>query len=289
MDVVTVGDLMIDVSVEAGALARGGDVHGRVRLRAGGSAANAAVWARASGARARVIGKVGDDAAGRLIRDSLEEQGVEALLAVDATAPTGTMLVVHASDERSMVADRGANAGLRPSHLPNEIRAGAVLVSGYMLMHEDTHAAAAAALAIARAPFLAVDAASWPLLEAVGADRFLAWTRTANVLLLNEGEAEALSGEPAEDAAEALSRSFPVVCVKLGEHGAVMSWEGLLIRFSTDPVAGVDPTGAGDAFDGALLAGLVARRSPGEALRMACAAGARVAESAETWPERRSP
>jgi sugar/nucleoside kinase (ribokinase family) len=257
MDVSCVGDLMLDVSAESRALARGGDVHGRVRLRPGGSAANAAVWAAATGARAQVIGRVGDDAAGRLVRDSLAERGVDATVSVDPSAPTGTMLVLHTSQDRSMVADRGANGALRPEHLPASLDAAAVLVSGYLLLQRETHATARAALGRARAQFVAVDAASWPLVESVGADRFFAWTREANVLFANEREAEALCGEPGEDAAAALAHRYPVVCVKLGSTGAVMSWEGLLIRFSVDPVEGVDPTGAGDAFDGAMLAGLV--------------------------------
>jgi sugar/nucleoside kinase (ribokinase family) len=284
MDLVTVGDVMVDVSVEAPALARGGDVHGRVLVRPGGSATNAAVWAASTGARARVLGRVGDDLMGRLVASALAERGVDAVLLADRRAATGTMLVVFQDGERSMVADRGANGLLSPDDLPEEIDAGAVLVSGYTLLHEATLPAAQAALERARAKYVALDAASWPLVESFGVERFLEVTSSANVLLANEREAGLLSGASGEDAAEALARRYPVVCVKLGDRGAVMSWEGLLIRFAIEPVDAVDPTGAGDAFDGALLAKLVAGSSPGDALRAACAAGARVAASRELWP-----
>jgi sugar/nucleoside kinase (ribokinase family) len=43
MDLICVGDVMLDVRVDAGELARGGDVHGRVALQPGGTSANAAV------------------------------------------------------------------------------------------------------------------------------------------------------------------------------------------------------------------------------------------------------
>jgi sugar/nucleoside kinase (ribokinase family) len=287
MDLVTVGDLMVDVSVEAGALAHGGDVHGRVRVRAGGSAANAAVWAATAGARARVHGRVGDDLSGRLLAQALAERHVEAILVSDRRAPTGTMLVLHEEGERSMVADRGANERLSPDDLPDELDAGAVLVSGYTLLHEPTLPAAEAALERARARYVAVDAASWPLVEAFGAGRFFEVTSSANVLLANDREARALCGANGEDAVEELGQRYAVACVKFGERGAAMSWEGLLIRFSTEPADEVDPTGAGDAFDGTLLAHLVAGASPGDALRAACAAGAQVASSAALWPERR--
>jgi sugar/nucleoside kinase (ribokinase family) len=77
--------------------------------------------------------------------------------------------------------------------------------------------------------------------------------------------------------------------VKQGEEGALMSWEGLVIRNATDAVVEKDSTGAGDAFNGMLLASLAAGRSPGDALAKACRAGARVAASYETWPERPRP
>src|SRR6185503_21181376 len=99
MDLICVGDVMLDVRVDAGALARGGDVHGRVALQPGGTSANAAVWAVASGATARVHGRIGEDVAGRLLRTELETRGVEASLVADPAAPSGTMLVVFEAGE----------------------------------------------------------------------------------------------------------------------------------------------------------------------------------------------
>lgn len=285
MDVVTVGDVMLDVRVEADALEEGGDVHGRVLVRPGGSASNAAVWAAHAGARARVHGRVGTDTAGALIRDELMRRGVEPALVIDPAADTGTMLVVHEPGERSMVADRGANGRLAPDDLPERIEAKAVLVSGYALLFEPTFAAASAALERARARFVAVDAASWPMVRDFGVDRFFDVTRPANTILVNEREAEVLTGRRGDDAADVLAERFSVVCVKLGEAGAVMSWEGLVIRYGAVPIRELDPTGAGDAFDGVLLAQLAAGRSPGDALHAACRAGASVAASYETWPE----
>jgi ribokinase len=285
VDVVTVGDVMLDVRVEASALEEGGDVHGRVLVRPGGSASNAAVWAAAAGARSRVHGRVGPDTAGALIRDELLRRGVEPALAIDREADTGTMLVVHEPGERSMVADRGANGRLSPGDLPERLEANAVLVSGYTLLFEPTFPAGRAALERASARLLAVDAASWPLVREFGTERFFDVTARADVLLLNEREAEVLTGRRGEEAADLLADRYRVVCVKLGESGAVMSWEGLIVRYGGDPVRELDPTGAGDAFDGVLLAQLAAGRSPGDALHAACRAGAAVAASYETWPE----
>jgi len=284
MDLVSVGDVMIDVRVEAPALARGGDVHGRVLVQPGGSGATAAVWGAWAGAEAAVYGRVGDDVGGRVLREALTERGVQAHLVVDGEAETGTMLVVHEAGERSMVADRGANARLRPQDLPDAIRAGAVLVSGYVLLQEDSRPAALAALLRAEAPYVAVDPASWPLVERFGVERFLEETEPANAILANELEARTLTGLEPEAAARALGQRYRLACVKLGERGAVICVDGEILAEAGETVDEVDPTGAGDAFDGVLLASLSRGAPPAEALRDACHAGALEVSSRRAWP-----
>ncbi|MEO8424712.1 MAG: PfkB family carbohydrate kinase [Actinomycetota bacterium] len=289
MDLIAVGDVMVDVHVQASALKRGGDVHGRVRLQPAGTSANAAVWAASNGAEARVLGRVGDDLAGRLLRDALASRRVEPALTVDAGAPSGTMLVVVEAGERSMVADRGANARLTPDDLPAALDAGAVLVSGYLLLQDPTTPAGLAAIERSTATFVAVEASSWPLVEAFGADRFLSDTLRAgaNVLFVNEREAEVLTGLSGAAAAQVLGERYRVACVKLGEKGAVMSFDDSLMEVAAEPIIEVDATGAGDAFDGVLLAALARGADPQDALERACHAGALVAASADTWPEAR--
>ena len=284
MDLVTVGDVMIDVRVDSAALARGGDVHGRVVVQPGGSAANAAVWGAWSGAATDVYGRVGDDVGGRVLREALSERGIQTHLAIDDEAETGTMLVVHEAGERSMVADRGANARLRPEDLPAAIRSGAVLVSGYLLLQEDSRPAALAALLRAEARYVAVDPASWPLVDAFGVQRFLEETEPANAIIANELEARMLTGSEAEPAARTLGRRYPLACVKLGARGAVLCVDGEVIEEPAEPVEEVDPTGAGDAFDGVLLAWLARGASPRQALRHACHAGALQVASERAWP-----
>jgi sugar/nucleoside kinase (ribokinase family) len=284
MDLICVGDMMLDVRVDAAALARGGDVHGRVALQPGGTSANAAVWAASTGATARVHGRVGADVVGRLLRSELEAHGVDAALVEDPDASTGTMLVVVEAGERSMVADRGANARLAPGDLPEELRAGAVLVSGYLLLQEGAQEAGLEAIRRARTDRIAVEAATWPIVEALGADGFDALAKGATFVLANEREAEVLTGKDAEGAARALGERYAGACVKRGALGAVMVLDGRRYEAATEPVAAVDPTGAGDAFDGVLLASLAGGADPHDALVAACRAGARVAAGPAAWP-----
>jgi sugar/nucleoside kinase (ribokinase family) len=286
VDLIAVGDVMVDVHVQAPALKHGGDVHGRVRLQPAGTSANACVWAASDGANVRVLGRVGGDLAGCLLIDALEEHGVEAALTIDGSAPSGTMLVVVEAGDRSMVADRGANARLTPDDLPATLDAGAVLVSGYLLLQEPTTSAGFVAIERATATFVAVEAASWPLVEAFGAARFLADTTAAgaNVVFANEQEADVLVGLSGAAAAHALGERYRIACVKLGERGAAMSFDGTVVEMAAEPIVEVDATGAGDAFDGVLLGALARSEHPEEALRRACHAGALVAASADTWP-----
>ena len=286
MDLIAVGDVMVDVRTDAPALARGGDVHGRVRLAPGGTSANAAVWAAWDGAAARVIARVGDDVAGHLLEASLVDRGVEPELRFDPAAPTGTMLVVVEAGERSMVADRGANARLSPDDLPPALEAGAVLVSGYLLLHPGTGEVALEAIRRAASPYVAVDAASWPLIEAFGVERFLSETCSAGatVVFANDREAQMLTRATGADAARTLGERFRVAAVKRGAAGAVLVVEGTCYEAPAEPIVEIDPTGAGDAFDGVLLSRLARGADPEDALRRACAAGALVAASDGSWP-----
>jgi len=279
---------MVDVSVEAAALATEGDVHGEVRIHPGGAGANAAAWAACQGAHVHLYGRVGDDLAGRLLREALAQRGVEERLTVDAHARTGAMLIIRQAGERSMVADRGANMTLSPADLPDRLEAGAVLVSGYLLFHPGSEQAARAAVERAAAPIVAVDGASWPLLDAFGAGRFLEAVTKANLLLVNDREADVLTRQ----GRTRLEERFTRVCRKRGAEGAVLAGGGKPLIVRPRPVERpVDPTGAGDAFDGVLLAALVAGAREEDALRRACDAGRAVVMSADTWPaiaERRS-
>ena len=66
LDFLAVGDVMLDVFAGA---APAEAVHAAVRVRGGGSALNAAVWAASEGAQAAVIGRVGSDSAATMSGD----------------------------------------------------------------------------------------------------------------------------------------------------------------------------------------------------------------------------
>jgi ribokinase len=286
---VCVGDLMVDVAVEAPALARGGDVAGAVRLGPGGSAANVAAWTVAAGGRARLVAGRGDDLAGRLLAAALAERGVELVPDGPAPAASGAMLVVMEAGERTFVADPGANLHLAEADVAAALAgAGAVFVSGYPLLRPATRpAATAAAAAAGRAGLPAVvDAASWPLLEGGAGEPVLAAAALAGTLLANRDEAATLAGRPDPGAAGArLAARVGTVVVKCGPAGVlVCAGDRPPAPVPAPAVAAVDVTGAGDAFAAAWLAARAGGADPVEAAR----AGARLAAAAVTtrgaWP-----
>jgi 2-dehydro-3-deoxygluconokinase len=88
--------------------------------------------------------------------------------------------------------------------------------------------------------------------------------------------AELLEVRTPEEGVESLWRAgVGTVAVKLGDKGCLLGHDGRLVAVPPFvPETAVDATGAGDAFDGAFLHGLVSGLSPEEAARLAvvCAA-----------------
>ena len=160
-----------------------------------------------------------------------------------------------------------------------------MLVSGYLFLQDPGHEVALAAFDAARPSLLAIEGASWPLIDAFGADRFLEETAPCDLVFANEREAEALVGRTGEDAARALGERYRFAALKHGAAGALLLADGDLLTADAEPVEEREATGAGDAFDGVLLAELARGRSPDEALVRAAHAGALVAASSQTWPE----
>jgi sugar/nucleoside kinase (ribokinase family) len=277
---------MVDVCVRAPALAGGGDVPGSVVVRPGGAAANVAVWARAAGAAARVVARRGTDLAGELLAAALAGRGVE-LHPPAAPGPTGAMLVVWESDERSFVSDPGANAALRTG----DVRAGlagadAVHVSGYALLRPGSRRAAmAAARSGGTARPAAVDASSWPLLAGSGRAAVLAAAASAGALLANAAEAAALTGaRDPERAAVALAGQVPVAVVKLGPLGVLVAAGGRLHAVDAGAAVAVDPTGAGDALAAGFLVARAGGADPVEAARAGVELAASAVAVEGAWP-----
>lgn len=113
-------------------------------------------------------------------------------------------------------------------------------------------------------------------------DLLAALLEACDVFLPSEAELSALRpGVSAEAALASLARQQgPVLLAKLGAAGALLLEPGRCSprRLPPLPVIAADPTGAGDAFAGGLLSGLVAGEAAPVAALRALVAGATAAE-----------
>jgi sugar/nucleoside kinase (ribokinase family) len=264
-----VGDVRVDI-VCARAPRPGERLHAEVSVRAGGSAVNAAARAAASGATATVIGRIGNDPAGDLVKASVAAHGVEALLARDDEVATGAS-VAFGTGQISVVTDRGANARFSHADLPDPLEGDALLVSGFALFQPGSAAAGHAALDRFTGRWTAVDLASPKLAAQVDVERL---AREVKIVFATAEEALALTGAKPEEAALQLASSFEVVCVKLGPDGALAAQAQSVERCSMTPVAKQAPFGAGDAFAAEFLVSLAGGDQLTRALSRACEAGA---------------
>lgn len=275
---IVVGDIVTDVlAMLSAAPTPGSDTPAVIRVTGGGQAANTAAWLAWQGAPVTLVGRVGDDDAGRSRVAELEQLGVRCLVPRCPRAATGTIVVLVHDGERTMLTERGANLLLTPADVTGALAAAPdaahLHLSGYTLLDAGSRDAGRHALAAARAAGLttSVDAASAAPLRRLGAKQFLSWVRDVDLLLANRDEASALTGSTDSGAqARALARVARNAVVKRGPDGAVWAGrDGTLIESAARPVPVVDVTGAGDAFAAGLLAAWVPGAEPAEALRCA--------------------
>ena len=274
VEFVVVGQWMTDVvAALPGPLREGTDTAAHVAVMGGGAAANTAAWLAHDGRPTTLVARIGDDMLGRAGRAELEAGGVRCALAVDPLRPSGTCIVLVGPDgERTMVPDAGANEGLRPGDLPDDVfqRGRHLHLSGYTLLVDGSRMAGLAALDHARLRGMttSVDVASVGRLADAGAARFLSWVTGVDVLLANESEAALLAGLPqprhdgdldtaraaADAGAAVLTATAGTAVVKLGPHGSLArSSEGATAWADAEAVDVVDTTGAGDAFAAGFL------------------------------------
>jgi len=252
----------------------------------GGDTSNCVVAAARMGARTAYVSRVGDDRFGNMFLELWQREGVDTnSVAVDPAAHTAVYFVSHTAAGHAFSYLRSGSAASRlcAAELPAALlaRTRVLHVSGIsQAISASACDAVFAAIELARAAGarIAYDPnlrlSLWPLPRARAiikatvplCDWFLPSLEEVGQLF------DVREPQSALDACHDLGA--PLVALKCGAAGAWISTNGSRERVAGHRVDSVDATGAGDCFDGVLMARMLAGDAPRDAARFANAAAA---------------
>jgi sulfofructose kinase len=239
-------------------------------LAPGGQCATAMVALARLGKRARYIGKVGSDDVGRVQMESIVSEGVECSVEVVEGAETQTAFIIveQQSGERTILWSRDERLTMTADEVDRE-----AVTSGRVL-HLDGHDVAAS-IAAAR---YAREAGVPTVLDIDNAyPGFEELLPLIDFIVCSSGFAERVTGE--KDPRAGLKKlrdttGSPFVAATLGREGALAYFNRQYIHSPAFVVDCKDTTGAGDAFHGGFIYGLIEGFSVEETLRFANAVAA---------------
>lgn len=279
MDIVVLGSFNTDLMSRTPHLPKPGEtvMGGPFAMGAGGKGCNQATAAAKLGLRVAMVARLGDDAFAQIAMDNFKQNGVLAEHVItDAQHHTGVALIeVDDKAENSIVVAPGANeyfTQVEIDHIKPLIEQSKILLM-QLEINQD---------AIDYAAKIAHEAGVTVVLNPAPARALSdALLGCVDILTPNETEAEILTGivvrtvQDAEQAARALqARGVTDVIITLGANGSYWLGADGGMHIPSMPVDAVDTTGAGDAFSGALCAGLAQGKAMQDAIALATAVAA---------------
>lgn len=274
--VITLGELLIDfVPIISGVTLIDAPAF---KKAPGGAPANVAVGLSRLGVSSGFMGKVGDDAFGHFLAQTLAGAGVDiSALRFSTEARTALAFVsLHADGEREFMFYRHPSADMlyAPEDVDIDyIRGAKVFHYGSIsLIGEPSRSATLLAIETAKAAGLLISYDPnlrlnlWPIAEAAREGMMLGWS-LAQVVKVSEEELafltkEVLTGFKNLSCLESAARrlwhpDLRLLVVSLGKEGCIYIAPGFFGEVSGYEVNAVDTTGAGDGFVAGLLRGLL--------------------------------
>ncbi|PWC30126.1 adenosine kinase [Teichococcus aestuarii] len=283
LDILGIGNAILDVLARAedGFLAAQGMTKGAMALidtsraeaiygamgpgveSSGGSAGNTCAVAAALGARVGFLGKVADDALGRVFAHDIRAAGVAFPTApLQGGDPTARCLILVTPDgQRTMNTYLGACVSFGEADVDAAMVASAAVtyLEGYLFDPPAAQAAfrRAAALAHAAGRQVAISLSD-PFCVGRHREAFRAFVaRQADIVFANEAEIMSLyETESLEAAIEAVRRDAGLAAITRSEKGSIIVAGEATHEIAAEPTTVVDTTGAGDAYAAGFLAAL---------------------------------
>ena len=241
----------------------------KFKLSPGGSVANTMAGIALLGGKVLFCGKVGNDEHGSLYEDHMRNSGVNTKL-VKTPGFTGKAITFITPDsERTFATHLGVACDLKKHEVMEEdiVNSKFLHVTGYQLENPIMRETTLNAMDIAKnnGVKISIDLADPNLIERNLSDLTDIAKRYADILLMNEEEAKAFTGEEAERALEKSSELADIAIVKLGEKGSLIRQANNIVRINSHKANAVDTTGAGDMY----AAGFLYALSQGKSLKIA--------------------
>ena len=274
-DVIALGELLVDFAP----VSTDGEGYPTLKANPGGAPGNFLAALSRYGARTAFVGKVGQDAFGRLLTDTLERAGIETKgVIADPEAFTTLAFVTldeHGDRSFSFARKPGADTRLRPEEVDLELILQCRLFhfGTLSLTEQPARSATQAAVAHAKAQgkWVSCDPnLRLPLWDSPAAAREqMLWAVSqADIVKISEEEVDFLWGcSPQEGARRLLEEcGVSLAMVTLGPRGCYLQNRRGSCALTAPQVSPVDTTGAGDIFGGSALHRLLDFRVPPEEL-----------------------
>ena len=278
--IVVVGSLNADLVQRVKRLPKPGETlfGDELQIIPGGKGANQACAAALLGADVSMVGQVGSDPFGPLLRESLQRAGVDVSQVRTVEGATGTAgIFVLPSGENVIILSAGANGKLAPESVEPALASlteKSILLTQLEVPLATTEAALRKARAKGAVTILDPAPAQELSREVLEQVDYLTPNQTEAAILLRE-KSEISSYEEAEAAGRRLfSAGARNAVLKLGAMGVVIVSQGGSQRVSGFRVEAIDTTAAGDIFNAGFAVALGEGKTVGEAARFANAAGA---------------
>ena len=226
-------------------------------LASGGSAANTIHGLSLLGVPTGFIGSIGKDETGDFFENDLKNVGVKTYLS-RRQSPTGTAIALITSDsERTFATHLGAAIELNAADLnaSDFIGYDILYLEGYLIINKPL-ILTACKLAKANKMKIALDLASYNVVEAKLSDFKEIVEQFVDIIFANEEEAKAFTGLDAQTSVFRLSELCETAVVKVGSEGSWLKRGEEVIKIGTIPVTLKDSTGAGDLYASGFLYGV---------------------------------